>query len=78
MINKKNIDRPDWTKLIKNKKIDLTKNLLDEDQEINIIYFFNAMLSPLFHKLFKIQLQKLMMSQILNRGTTKLYIVCII
>ena len=27
MINKKNIDRPDWTKLIKNKKIDLTKNV---------------------------------------------------
>ena len=26
MINK-NIDRPDWTKLIKNKKIDLTKNV---------------------------------------------------
>ena len=27
MINKKNIERPDWTKLIKHKKIDLTKNV---------------------------------------------------
>jgi len=27
MINKKNIDRPDWTKIIKNKQIDLTKNV---------------------------------------------------
>ncbi len=27
MINKRNIERPDWTKLIKNKKIDLTKNV---------------------------------------------------
>ena len=58
-------------------KIDLTKNLLDEDQEINIIYFFNAMLSPLFHKLFKIQLKNLLKSKIFNRKYTKLYIVCV-
>ena len=38
--------------------LDLNINLISKYQEINVIYFFNAMLGPLFHKLFKIQLQK--------------------
>ena len=58
-------------------KIDLTKNLEHEYQEINIIYFFNAMLSPLFYKLFYTQLKSLLKSYIFNRRYTKLYIVCV-
>ena len=57
--------------------VDLNKNVLGENQEINIIYFFNAMLSPLFYKLFRIQLEKLLKSKIFSRSATKIYIVCV-
>lgn len=57
--------------------IDLNKNVVGKNEEINIIYFFNAMLSPLFHKLFKIQLEKLLQSKIFSKNATKIYIVCV-
>ena len=57
--------------------IDLKENISEEKQEINIIYFFNSLLSPLFYKLFKTQLKELLKSKILHRKKTSLYIVCV-